>query len=32
MTEPGLQIVWRAFGVFHTSRNRKITNVLVLIL
>jgi len=27
MTEPGLQIVWLAFRVLHTSKNRKITNV-----
>jgi len=32
MTEPGLQIVWQVFKVLHTSKNRKITNVHVLIL
>jgi len=31
MTEPGLQIVWHIFKVLHTSENRKITNVHVLI-
>jgi len=32
MTEPGLQIVWHAFKVQHTSKNRKIMSVHSLIL